>query len=107
MQSLDQFCLQCILTALKPRASQVLTLDSWADGIARHVITNQPGMVIFFLLFLMVTSYGLLNLVVGVIVENTLATARDEPMFTFIILTVQYAKLYCRVSEFHMTKKHT
>merc|ERR1719428_2251090 len=55
---------------------QILTLESWSSGIARHVVTNQPELTAFFLLFLMFTHYGLLNIVVGVIVENTLAAAR-------------------------------
>jgi voltage-gated sodium channel len=55
---------------------QVITLESWSSGIARHVITNQPSMLLFFLVFLMFTHYGLLNIVVGVIVEMTLSAAR-------------------------------
>jgi len=57
---------------------QILTLDSWSSGIARHVMTNQPEMMFFFLVFLLFTHYGLLNLVVGVIVENTLSAARNN-----------------------------
>merc|ERR1711904_756609 len=45
---------------------------------ARHVITNQSEMMLFFLVFLLFTHYGLLNIVVGVIVENTLAAARNN-----------------------------
>lgn len=57
---------------------QVLTLESWAEGVARHVITRDPVMAIPFILFLMIATFGLLNLVVGVIVENTLAAARNN-----------------------------
>eukprot|EP00400_MALV-I_sp_L67-5_P000018 gene18-393_t len=57
---------------------QVMTLESWAEGVARHVISQQPEMVVFFILFLMFTTFGLLNLVIGVIVENTLAAARNN-----------------------------
>jgi len=57
---------------------QIITLESWSSGIARHVITNQPEMMIFFLIFLLFTHYGLLNIVVGVIVENTLSAARNN-----------------------------
>lgn len=57
---------------------QILTLEGWASGIVRHVMSNQPGMVIFFLLYLLCTTFGLLNLVVGIIVENTLASARNN-----------------------------
>ena len=55
---------------------QVITLDDWANGIARHVMSNQPAMVIFFILFIIITSYGILNVVVGIIVERTLASAK-------------------------------
>mmetsp|Transcript_72368 Transcript_72368/g.192930 ORF Transcript_72368/g.192930 Transcript_72368/m.192930 type:complete len:453 (-) Transcript_72368:97-1455(-) len=57
---------------------QVLTLESWSEGIARHVISQQPMMVLFFIVYLMFTQFGLLNLVVGVIVENTLAAAHNN-----------------------------
>lgn len=57
---------------------QILTLESWSDGIARHVILNQPWMAAFFIIFLMFTTFGLLNLVVGVIVENTLSAAKNN-----------------------------
>ena len=57
---------------------QVMTLESWAEGVARHVISQQPEMVVFFIVFLMFTTFGLLNLVIGVIVENTLAAARNN-----------------------------
>merc|ERR1712224_918092 len=57
---------------------QVLTLENWADGIARHVLSKQPAMVLFFVLFLMFTTFGIMNLVVGVIVENTLSASRNN-----------------------------
>merc|ERR1719420_19079 len=55
---------------------QVLTLENWSNGVVRHVLTNQPHLALFFFTYLMLTSYGLLNLVVGVIVEGTLAEAK-------------------------------
>lgn len=58
---------------------QVITLDQWNDSVARHVIRNQPGMILFFLALIGIATFGLLNIIVGVVVENTLATAtKDE-----------------------------
>merc|ERR1712072_471244 len=57
---------------------QVLTLENWADGIVRHVLSRQPALIIFFVLFLMFTTFGIMNLVVGVIVENTLSASRNN-----------------------------
>lgn len=55
---------------------QVLTLDAWCDDIVRHVVYRQPLMGIFFIVFLLLTAFGLMNVVVGIIVENTLAAAQ-------------------------------
>jgi len=55
---------------------QVVTLDSWCDDIVRHVVYRQPLMGIFFIVFLLLTAFGLMNVVVGIIVENTLAAAQ-------------------------------
>jgi len=57
---------------------QIVTLENWCDPIVRHVLTNQPAMAIFFLIFIFLTTFGLLNLVVGIIVENTLSVARNN-----------------------------
>jgi len=55
---------------------QMCTLDNWSENIVRHVKKQQPGMEWLFILFIIFTTFGLLNLVVGVIVENTLASAK-------------------------------
>jgi len=58
---------------------QMMTLESWTDDIARHVVRNQPGMMVFIIIFLGVLTFGLMNVVIAIVVENTLAQAeRDE-----------------------------
>jgi hypothetical protein len=57
---------------------QIVTLDDWSSGIARHVMTNQPVMCIFFIFFIMLTSFGLMNVITGIIVERTLAAAKQN-----------------------------
>ena len=57
---------------------QIVTLDDWSDGIVRHVVSNQPAMAIFFLSLILLTTYGLASIVVGIIVERTLAAAREN-----------------------------
>lgn len=58
-------------------AFQVLTLEGWPD-IARHVLDQQPWQVIPFVLFVMITSWGVLNLVTAIVVEKTTeATAEN------------------------------
>lgn len=55
---------------------QVATLSHWSEGVVRHVMRKQPEMVFFFLFFIIFVTFGLLNIVVGVIVENVLQTAK-------------------------------
>mmetsp|Transcript_128956 Transcript_128956/g.248458 ORF Transcript_128956/g.248458 Transcript_128956/m.248458 type:complete len:726 (-) Transcript_128956:26-2203(-) len=57
---------------------QVLTLESWSMLIARPVLKKKPHLAAFFLGFLMLTTFGLLNIIVGVIVENTLKASNNE-----------------------------
>lgn len=55
---------------------QVLTLDGWCDDVVRHVIYREPLMGVFFVAFVLITAFGVMNVVVGIIVENTLAAAQ-------------------------------
>lgn len=58
---------------------QCVTLDSWSSDIASHVVENQWYLAFFFLMFLLLTTFGLLNVVVGVYVEHNLtATANND-----------------------------
>lgn len=57
---------------------QIVTFESWSERIVRHVMQKQPGMVIFFVIFMAICSFGLLNIVVGVVVESTLATSEKD-----------------------------
>lgn len=57
---------------------QCTTRDVWSSGIARYVIQRDVWMFLSFLIFLGVLTYGILNLVVSVIVEQTLTAARNN-----------------------------
>merc|ERR1719440_2224322 len=57
---------------------QCLTRDGWTSQIGRYVMIHQWYMCFFFMAFGMVSTYGLLNLVVSVIVEQTLTAARSN-----------------------------
>lgn len=48
---------------------QVMTLESWSMGIARPVIAEHPWAWLFFVPFIMIATFTLLNLFVGVIVS--------------------------------------
>lgn len=57
---------------------QVVTLESWSMAVVRPVTEVQPGLLIFFVLFLFLTTFGLLNVIIGVVVETVLCAAKNN-----------------------------
>jgi voltage-gated sodium channel len=57
---------------------QVMTLESWSMEIVRKIMPRHWQLVPLFIMFLFVTTFGLMNIVVGVIVENTLQIQKDN-----------------------------
>jgi len=57
---------------------QCVTRDGWMSMIGRYVVDKQWYMTFFFIGFNLVACYGLLNLVVSVIIEQTLTAARSN-----------------------------
>lgn len=61
---------------------QIMTLESWSMGIVRPVMEIYPSAWAFFVPFIVVTSFAVLNLFIGIIVaamhEEHDATASDE-----------------------------
>jgi voltage-gated sodium channel len=48
---------------------QIMTLESWSMGIVRPVMDQHPLAWIFFVPFILVTSFAVINLFIGVIVD--------------------------------------
>jgi len=48
---------------------QVMTLESWSMGIARPVLEAYPFAWVFFVVFILVTTFTMLNLFIAVIVN--------------------------------------
>ena len=49
---------------------QVMTLESWSMGIVRPVMETYPQAWLFFVPFIMITSFAVVNLLVGLIVNS-------------------------------------
>jgi voltage-gated sodium channel len=56
---------------------QIMTLESWSMGIVRPVMEVYPYAWAFFVPFIMVTTFAVVNLLVGLIV-NSMQEAADE-----------------------------
>ena len=57
---------------------QVTTLESWSKGIARPVMKVYPWAWMYFVPFVMISSYIVLNVVVGVVVNATSDISEDD-----------------------------
>jgi voltage-gated sodium channel len=49
---------------------QVMTLEGWAAEIVRPVMEKHPRAWIFFIVFILITSFAVLNLFIGIIVDS-------------------------------------
>ena len=56
---------------------QIMTLESWSMGIVRPVMAVYPQAWAFFVPFIMITTFAVVNLVVGLIVTS-MEGAGDE-----------------------------
>ncbi|KKK85538.1 hypothetical protein LCGC14_2772280, partial [marine sediment metagenome] len=56
---------------------QVMTLESWSMGIVRPVMEVHPEAWLFFVPFILITTFAVVNLVVGLIV-NSMQDAHAE-----------------------------
>ena len=57
---------------------QIMTLESWSTGIARPVMESQPWAWTFFVPFILISSFMVLNLFIAIIVTATQSIHADE-----------------------------
>ncbi|OPZ02290.1 MAG: Ion transport protein [Alphaproteobacteria bacterium ADurb.BinA305] len=57
---------------------QVMTLESWSMGIARPVMEAYPYAWIFFVLFILLTTFAVLNLFIAIVVDSMSAVEHEE-----------------------------
>mmetsp|Transcript_3918 Transcript_3918/g.11334 ORF Transcript_3918/g.11334 Transcript_3918/m.11334 type:complete len:539 (+) Transcript_3918:165-1781(+) len=81
---------------------QVSTFESWAMVLARPVIEEKPYMVVLFILYLFITTFGLFNIMVGAIVEQTfMLTDENDKAFQAQKLRHQLAEIKQLKDIFH------
>jgi len=57
---------------------QIMTLESWSMGIVRPVMEQHPTAWVFFVPFILVTSFAVINLFIGVIVDAMQSQHKSE-----------------------------
>ena len=58
---------------------QIMTLESWSMGVVRPVMEHYPWAWAFFIPFIFVTSFAVLNLFIGIIVD-AMQSGQEAPM---------------------------
>jgi len=56
---------------------QIMTLESWSMGIVRPIMEIYPYAWVFFVPFILVTSFAIINLFIGVIVDSMQSQHRE------------------------------
>lgn len=57
---------------------QLITLDSWSSGIMRTILEDMPFAWVYFISFVIIGAFIIINLFVGVVVNNVQEAAKDE-----------------------------
>ena len=55
-----------------------MTLESWSNGIVRPILAEYPMAWTFFVPFIVITSFAVLNMFIGVIVSSIEADSEDH-----------------------------
>lgn len=62
---------------------QVMTLESWSMGIVRPVMDEHPTAWLFFVPFIVVTAFSVLNLFIGLLVNTMQSAVEDDTQAQF------------------------
>ena len=57
---------------------QIMTLESWSMGIVRPVMEAHPGAWLFFVPFIVITAFSVLNLFIGLLVNTMQSAVEDD-----------------------------
>src|SRR5688572_23180299 len=83
---------------------QIMTLEGWAD-IAREVMTQQPAAWIFFLAFILLATFTVLNLFIAVIV-NAMQEPHTPVEHRPVATSEDIARLRAEIAELRRTLGH-
>ena len=86
---------------------QIMTLESWSMGIVRPTMELYPWSWMFFLPFIIITSFAVLNLFIGIIVDSMqrLHETEVETDTTVSISKEEAVRLNAKLDEILATLK--
>jgi len=72
---------------------QVMTLESWSMGIVRPVMDVHPMAWLFFIIFILLTTFAVLNLFIAIVVDAMSVTDHEEQEETRALVTTDHEEL--------------
>lgn len=72
---------------------QVMTLESWSMGIVRPVMNVYPMAWMFFVVFILLTTFAVLNLFIAIVVDAMSVTDHQEQAETRALVTTDHQEL--------------
>ena len=76
---------------------QIMTLESWSMGIVRPVMEVYPLAWLFFVVFILLTTFAVLNLFIAIVVDAMSASDHEEQEQTRALVSVDHAELMTEV----------
>ena len=78
---------------------QVMTLESWSMGISRPVMEVFPYAWIFFVIFILLVTFVMVNLLIGIIVDAIFTLKESEKEAAAAPIEVTTAQLHSEIKE--------
>ncbi|MBW7860509.1 MAG: ion transporter [Rhodocyclaceae bacterium] len=72
---------------------QVMTLESWSMGIVRPVMEVYPLAWLFFIVFILLTTFAVLNLFIAIVVDAMSVTEHEEQVETRALVATEHDEL--------------
>lgn len=76
---------------------QIMTLESWSMGIARPVMEAHPYAWIFFVLFILLTSFAVLNLFIAIVVDAMSEVEQEEQTKTRNLVDIDHHEVLTEI----------
>lgn len=76
---------------------QVMTLESWSMGIARPVMEAHPYAWIFFVVFILLTTFAVLNLFIAIVVDAMSEVEHDEQAKTRALVDLDHNEVLTEI----------
>ena len=76
---------------------QVMTLESWSMGIARPVMEAHPYAWVFFVVFILLTTFAVLNLFIAIVVDAMSEVELEEQTRTRDLVEVDHKEVLVEI----------